>query len=155
MLKTFLRVLLVLVVSCGITSRATAQKDQILLNVSYDPTRELYEVLLAINELGEDRFEVVRPSVRVVADPRDGDRQSGRETGHPCPGAGLPGLPVQRGRTDNRRETLLPSAFASGSCIVCHVLSQAHLMHHRCYVWRVAERPTDALQRWWHLRANS
>lgn len=69
MLKTFLRVLLVLVVSCGITSRATAQKDQILLNVSYDPTRELYEVLLAINELGEDRFEVVRPSVRVVADP--------------------------------------------------------------------------------------
>lgn len=47
-------VLVVLIVSCGITPMAMAQKEPSLLNVSYDPTRELYQ---EVNTLFAQRWK--------------------------------------------------------------------------------------------------
>ncbi len=46
-LKTFMPILIVLVVCSSFTPAAAAPQDQTLLNVSYDPTRELYQEINA------------------------------------------------------------------------------------------------------------
>jgi len=55
------------------------------------------EAILAIKELGPDKFEIVAPSVSIQAEPPVAVcRQGGRQEGHPQGGRGLPAVPVHR-----------------------------------------------------------
>ena len=67
------------------------------------------EAFLALEELGEDQFDIVRPSLSIL---RRADRGAGRGQHHLARagrgGAGLPRLPLQPRGPGDRAEALLP-----------------------------------------------
>ena len=73
------------------------------------------EALLAIKELGPGKFEIVAPSVSILAEPPvavvDKVAEQARHRGG---GAGLPGVPVHRRGPGDRGQALLPAAARGG-----------------------------------------
>ena len=71
------------------------------------------EAFLSVNELGPDKFEIVVPSVSVLAEPPVAVVQRrDRAPRHHQGGVGLPRLPVLAGRPETGGEALLPPGQA-------------------------------------------
>jgi sulfate transport system substrate-binding protein len=89
------------------------------------------EAFLAVNELGKDKFEIVVPSVSILAEPpvsvvdkvvnRRGTRHS----------AGLPGIFVHAGRAGDFGQVLLSSPPGGGGKKILGKVSQGQAFHHR------------------------
>ena len=73
------------------------------------------EALLAMKQLGPDKFDIVIPSVSILAEPPVAVNEAvAAEARDDEGGAGLPGVPVHGRGAGDRREALLPSAPARG-----------------------------------------
>ena len=109
------------------------------------------EAFLAINELGPDKFEIVAPSVSILAEPpvtvvdKVVDKHGTRKVAE----AYLEYLYSAEGQeiaAKHYYRPLAPKSAARPSC------SQAEAVHHRRGLRRLAEGPEDALRRRRHVR---
>ncbi len=108
------------------------------------------EAFLAVKELGADKFEIVVPSVSILAEPpvavvdKVVDKHGTRAVA-----AGLPGVPLLAGGPGDRRQALL-SARATPK-VAAEVrrrsFPQVDAVHHRRGVRRLAEGAGHALRR--------
>jgi sulfate transport system substrate-binding protein len=110
------------------------------------------EAFLAVKELGPDKFQIVVPSVSILAEPpvavvdKVVDKRGTRR------GPGLPGVPVLARRPEDRRRELLPPGGPQGGRPVRQALSQAQAVHHRRHLRRLGQGPVHPLQRWRRVR---
>ena len=90
------------------------------------------EALLAVKELGGNKFEIVTPSQSILAEPPGGGGgQSSGQAWHPPGGASIPRVSLLRAGADDRRPALLPSEAESSCREVCGAVSQDQSLHHR------------------------
>ena len=69
------------------------------------------EAFLSINELGPDKFEIVVPSVSILAEPTVAVVEKNAEkTRHAASGRGVLEVSLLAGRADDRRQALLPAS---------------------------------------------
>ena len=115
------------------------------------------EALLAREKLGRDKFDIVIPSISILAEPSVAivdkvvDKRGTREGG-----PGLSGVPVHARRTGAVREALLPPAQPGRSPpSTPPSFRRVNLLtHRRPDVRRLGEGPEEALRRWRHLRSD-
>jgi sulfate/thiosulfate-binding protein len=111
------------------------------------------EAYLAIKELGPDKFEIVTPSLSILAEPPVSVVDKvGRQARHAQGRAGLPRIPVFPRRPGHCRQALLPPARRQDRGEVRQAVRQGQPGDHRRHLRRLAQRPEDSLLRWWHLR---
>ena len=106
------------------------------------------EALLAIKELGPGKFEIVAPSLSILAEPPvavvDKVAEQARDQGGR---RGVPAVPVHRGRPGDRRQELLPPAARVGGGEVRGPVPQGHADHGGRGVRRLEEGARHAFRR--------
>jgi sulfate transport system substrate-binding protein len=89
------------------------------------------EAFLLVKELGKDKFEIVAPSVSILAEPSvAGGRPGGEQEGEREGGRGVPEVPLQRRGAGDHRQELLPPAQSGGGPEVRRRVSQHQALHH-------------------------
>ena len=110
------------------------------------------EAFLAKKEQGGENFEIVVPSISILAEPPVAVVDKVVEERHPQGRRGLPAIPVQRGRPAHRRAELLPAAQPEGRRRVRHAVPETEPGHRRLRFRRLEDGPAEVLQRRGHLR---
>ena len=111
------------------------------------------EAFLALEELGPDKFDIVVPSLSILAEPpvavvdKIVDKKGTRR------GPGLPGIPVHAGGAGNHRQELLPPHRQGRGGQVRKQVPQGQARQDRRQdLRRLAQGAEGSLQRWRHLR---
>ncbi len=111
------------------------------------------EAFLSLKEFGPDKFEIVVPSVSILAEPPVAvvDKVVDKHGTRKLAEAYLNFLYSEEGQEIAARE-LLPSAFGQGAGRADREVSEAEALHGRRHLRRLGERAEDALCRWRRVR---
>ncbi len=106
------------------------------------------EAFLAINELGKDKFEIVVPSVSILAEPPVAvvDKVVEKKRTRAAAEAYLD-LSLHQGRPGDRRQALLSPARSGCGEEARGGVSEGDALHHRRHVRRLARGAKEALRR--------
>jgi hypothetical protein len=110
------------------------------------------EAYLARQEIGADKFEIIVPSVSILAEPPVACRRQGRAaTRHGRPRPRLPRAPVLEGGAGNHREALLPAARSGDRGEVREAVPEDEPRHDRRFR-RLGEGAENSLRGRRHVR---
>ena len=113
------------------------------------------EAFLAIKELGPDKFEIVVPSLSILAQPPvAGRRQGRRQAGHAQGGGGLSGIPLFGGGPGDRGKTLLPAHQREGRRTACRQVRESDAVQHRRCLRRLDHSVENAFPGRRHVRSD-
>ena len=111
------------------------------------------EAFLAQRELGEGKFEIVVPSLSILAEPSVALVDANAERhGTRAAGAGLSRFPLHTRGAGDHREALLPPARSAGRRAPRRPVPAARARHRRSGFRRLEEGAEDLFRRWRPLR---
>ncbi len=106
------------------------------------------EAFLAQREFGKDKFEIVAPSLSILAEPPVAVVDAvAEQEGHPRGRRGLPEILVQQGRSGNRRTQFLSSARSGDRQGIRGVVRQGRIVHDRRRVRRLGQGAEGTFRR--------